>query len=464
MMNHKVPFVLYALLAAAVMLAGCVPQTHQIPALQTVSGRVWETPVFLPISCWMETPEDIEVSCGYVLVPEDRSLPLSGENTIQIAVAVYHSTAKEPARDPVLYQVGGPGGHMLWIAPYIYDRVIAPFLDSRDLILFDPRGTGFSLPALECQEGEEPGECIRRLAAEGRNPYAYNSSSMAADLQDIRMALGYDQWNLVGESYGTHVAQIAMREQPEGLRSVVLDSVVPVAIPTLAESPAVMAFKRLLARCQSDPDCHRNYPNLSQQLEQATSRLNQKPVKLDVTTYIEEQQAILTGERLQIMIVHAMYESENAARLPEAISDTAAGSDYSFWQDIVRWEWTIHQLVSQGVYFSVSCGDGKISDCVGWPLAIELVPVESNIPVLILSGEFDPVTPLEYGRAVSEHLPNSFVFEFPGMGHWINNSGHACEEAIISDFLADPHRRPDAGCIDQIKVVFPSPEITYQSQ
>jgi pimeloyl-ACP methyl ester carboxylesterase len=385
-------------------------------------------------------------------------MPLSEDNTIRIAVAIFHSTAKKPARDPVLYQVGGPGGHMLRVVPYIYDRVIAQFLKSRDLILFDPRGTGYSQPALECKDGEDPGDCIRRLTSEGRNVYAYNSSSMAADLQDIRQALGFDQWNLVGESYGTHVAQIAMLEQPDGLRSVILDSVVPVAIPKMPESSVQNAFKRLLARCESDPTCRLNYPHLSQQLEQAIIQLNQNPVELDVSTYIEQQPVMLTGERMKEMIFHALYETENAARLPKAIADTAAGSDYNFWHEIVRWEWTIRQLVSQGAYFSVSCGDGKILDCVGWPLAIEVEPVRSDIPVLILSGEFDPTTPVEYGHAVAEHLPSSYVFDFPGMGHWINYSTHPCEEVIIADFLRDPHRRPNASCIDGIKVVFPSPD------
>jgi pimeloyl-ACP methyl ester carboxylesterase len=460
MMKDKMRVTVF-LVMAVIMLASCNPKSNTQASIGEKIGQAKQAPAFLSHSCWMETPENIKVICGYVVVPEDRSLPLTEKNSIRIAVAVYHSSAKNPAPDPVLYQVGGPGGYMLWVAPHIYDRVIAPFLETRDLILFDPRGTGFSLPALECKDGEEPGDCIRRLTAEGRNTYAYNSSSMAADLQDIRLALGYDQWNLVGESYGTHVAQIAMREQPEGLRSVVLDSVVPVTIPTLSESTGVVALKRLLVRCESDSDCRRNYPNLSQQLEQAISRLNQSPVSLEVTTFIEDQQLLLTGERMKVMIVHAMYESQNAARLPQAISNAAAGSDYSFWYEIVRWEWMIHQLVSQGVYFSVSCGDGKIKDCTGWPLAIELEPVESNIPVLILNGEFDPVTPVEYGHAVAEHLPNSFVFDFPGMGHWINNSGHPCEEAIISDFLANPQNLPDAGCIDQIKVVFSYPELTH---
>lgn len=153
-------------------------------------------PVFEPVDCWFEIPGEANVTCGYVKVPEDQSKPITPENTIRLAVAVFHSSSESPAPDPVVYQIGGPGGHMLGLVSYIYEKVIAPFLKTRDLILFDSRGTGFSQPALECKDGEELAECGQHLSAEGRNLYAYNSISMVKDLLDLRAALGYDQWNI----------------------------------------------------------------------------------------------------------------------------------------------------------------------------------------------------------------------------------------------------------------------------
>jgi pimeloyl-ACP methyl ester carboxylesterase len=412
-------FFFFTLIAAflAAPLNGCIQHKHaDSTILASVEGRLWESPVFIPRACWFEIPERAKVSCGYVIVQEDRSQMISPSNAILLAVAIFHSSAAHPAPDPIVYQVGGPGGHMLAIVPYIYDKVIAPFLESRDLILFDPRGTGYSQPALECSRDEEPGDCIRRHFSEGRNMHAYNSSSSAADLQDIRSALGYDEWNLLGESYGTHVAQIAIREQPEGLRSVILDSVVPVVKPQLpnGETSFETAFHRLISRCKSDPDCRRNYPDLDNQFARAVMRLNSAPVKLFVDAYGKQQVVTLTGERMKEMVFHALYETDITLKLPQAITCAADGGDYNFFHDIVRWEYVIEQISSQGVYWSVLCGDGKLSDCVGWPLAIEVEPVQSDLPVLILSGEFDPVTPVEYGHVVAEHLPKSFVFDFPG--------------------------------------------------
>ncbi|RPI33997.1 MAG: alpha/beta fold hydrolase [Chloroflexota bacterium] len=417
------------------------PESHSMGAQQ---------PLLDEVDCWFEIPNGAQITCGYLNVPEDRSLEMTPENTIRLAVAIFRSRSESPAPDPVVYQVGGPGGHLLNIVPYIYEKVFAPFLATRDLILLDPRGAGYSQPALECSDGEEAGNCVRRLFAEGNNLYVYNSSSMAADLQELRKALGYDRWNLLGQSYGTHVAQIVLREQPEGLRSVILDSVVPVVLPALpgGMDSYELALDHLLRRCEQDQACKAAYPDLESKLDEAVERLNTQPVTLTVDAHGEEKAVLVTGERMVQMLKEALYEVDLIPSIPYAITAAAEGSNYEFWSEMVRWEATIDILLSSGAYWAIQCGDAKLGSlCEDWPAAIELAPVTSDIPVLVMSGEFDPVTPPEFGQAVARSLPNSYVFEFPGMGHWVNGTGHPCQIAMNQAFLEDPGSAPEAGCM-----------------
>ena len=205
--------------------------------------------------------------CGYLIVPEDRSDPDS--QPISLHVAVFTSESEEPAPDPIVYLEGGPGGHALEIVPFIFEDRIAPFLTNRHFIVFDQRVVGYSEPNLDCPElialthetldqqlsveEQRAGglsaslACRDRLIGEGVNLKAYTSAENAADLNALRQALGYEEWNLYGISYGTRLALTAMRDHPEGIRSVVLDSAYPlqVDLPTSLLSNADRAFSQL---------------------------------------------------------------------------------------------------------------------------------------------------------------------------------------------------------------------------
>ena len=148
----------------------------------------------------------------------------------------------------------------------------------------------------------------------------------------------------------------------------------------------------------------------------------------------------------------ALYETELIPALPYAITAAAHGSDYSFWNRVVCWETVIDLLLSQGAHWAIQCSDGNLgSMCEDWPIVVEQTRASSDIPVLILNGEFDPVTPLEYGHSVADGFSQSYVFDFPGMGHWVNGTGHPCQIEIIQDFLNNPSRPPDASCLTEMQ-------------
>ena len=77
-------------------------------------------------------------------------------------------------------------------------------------------------------------------------------------------------------------------------------------------------------------------------------------------------------------------------------------------------------------------------------------PVVSDVPTLILAGEYDPLTPPAYAEIAGRTLRNSSWFEFPGIGHAVVPTS-PCAHAMMIDFLAAPALTPDASCIADLR-------------
>ncbi|MGA9350189.1 MAG: alpha/beta fold hydrolase, partial [Anaerolineae bacterium] len=217
----------------------------------TIEPTPTEEPSIEPVAtfeeapCPFDVPEDAPVVCGFVVVPEDHNDPAGP--TIRLAVAVLKDQSENHQPDPVILLSGGPGEKTVHNAAALA-QLLAPVHPNRDLIIFDQRGVGLSEPALECPEFvqavfdllDEPDPdialqtifdavmaCRDRLVSEGYNLTMYNTVQNAADVNAIRFALGYDQVNLWGGSYGSLLAQATMRDHPEGIRSVAIVSILP---------------------------------------------------------------------------------------------------------------------------------------------------------------------------------------------------------------------------------------------
>jgi pimeloyl-ACP methyl ester carboxylesterase len=151
------------------------------------------------------------------------------------------------------------------------------------------------------------------------------------------------------------------------------------------------------------------------------------------------------------MLFEAMYEAPMIPYIPSAIYSASEGRNHELWKSVLLWESVIEVLLIRGANLAVSCSDGRLPDeCGDWPVAIDLNPVSSTLPVLVLNGEFDSVTPLESGHHVAETLPRSFIYVFPGLGHWVNGSGHPCQMSVIQEFLEDPHHPPAVECMTEM--------------
>jgi len=461
-------------------------------------------------------PERLKAECGYLTVPESRSASsgnFPGNRTLRIYVTIVKSLNENPSLDHIVFLYGGPGGNSGGIlkglgAPEVQDLL----LSQSDFIVFDHRGTGFSEPALfapkvdplwsdaflkDIDADERAGRFVEamlqaraRYVSEGINLAAINTPEIAADLNDLRLALGYEKLNLWGVSYGTRPALAAMRDYPEGIRSVILDSTVPIQVSQYIEAipNASYAFNLLFDSVSADPQANAAYPDLKSIFYEVFERINKAPVVIPAKHPMTNHQIKfrLTGEVFIGIFCIGFYSSEAISKMPSRIYQ-AYRNDY---RELA--ETLIGQLDhpssdlpgrSQGMYYSVNCCDDKVTAKTGdeiikhaqkypemssLPLTefalgrhitdiaekwgarkagpAEYEAVKSDIPTLILAGEFDQNTPSHWGKLAGRTLPNSHYIEFPGIGHGVINQG-VCVLAVMKVFFDHPFSRPDDTCV-----------------
>lgn len=461
-------------------------------------------------ACDFDVPAGVDIDCGTLPVPADRDDPDAGE--IELAFGIVRSTADDPAEDPVVYLSGGPGQSTLELVPQAFGQLYEPLTANRDLVLVDQRGTGLTEPSLACEEysswvEESLGsdlptaeleaqalqsidECRQRLLDEGVDFADYNSAASAADLEDLRVALGYDEWNLYGISYGTRLAQTAMRDHPEGIRSVVLDAAYPVDAALYEETPgnAVRAMEALFAACADDPACAARYPDLAQKFQDLVGRLNASPAPITVVdlTSGERLEDRLDGDSLVGFLFQTLYSTELVAHLPEIIT-AADGGEFGTVGLLLGAQSQQLDLVSVGQQLAVQCqeevpfssredvagaaaehplvqgffeaaptlGPGIFDVCDSWdagePGDGADDPVSSDIPALVLAGDLDPITPPRWGKELAAELTNGFFVLFPFTGHGSLPS-HDCAVRIAEEFLDDPGSEPATDCLEDIGV------------
>ena len=463
--------------------------------------------------------EGVTVECGYLVVPENRADPES--DTIRLAVAILHPPGGASEPDPIIYLSGGPGASDLEFLFLSFDLAFAPVLATgRDLIVLDQRGVGRSDPALDCPavaelslelldweidgkvlDDDEAGElfldtvaaCEEDLSAVA-DLTAYNTASNAADINDLRLALGYDQVNLWGASYGTRLALGVMRDYPEGLRSVVLDSVYPPDVDLYMELPAnaVRAFDMLFAGCAADAACSTAFPELEWVFFDTVERLNETPGAYEVTNALtgDDYDVLIDGDTLVALLFGFLYHTDVIPSLPQIIYDVSEGN-FDMVSLIQGSLMARREAVSMGMQLSVQCNEeyafnsleeyeamladyprlqGFLEDalvgkpgfavCERWDSGragpIENKAVVSNVPTLVMAGEFDPITPPAWARHAAETLSNSTVVEYAGVGHGAGVV-EGCPRDMLLAFLNDPTGTLDDTCVTEMGMQFVVP-------
>jgi len=434
--------------------------------------------------------EGQNVKCGFLTVPEDRSLPKSP--TMRLAVAIFQTPSSQRDPDPVLFLSGGPGNALLQTkGPTLNTGNLAYQLQNRDLILFDQRGTGYSQPSLRCLDSEDvlaltdDRACHDRLVKSGINLNAFTTLEDAADVHDLVRALGYQQVNLQGVSYGTRLALTVMRLFPGDLRSVILDSTLPPQANLVADSPhaTIRAFDVLFHGCEADPHCNATYPHLQAIFYHLVTDLNRSPITFQATSQTGKSVTVhFTGNNLVLWLRQSLYFTWFIPQLPAVIFQIR-NHDYTQLASI--YGNSINETMSWGLYFSVECGEDvafttqhalqtsvqglppqaqpalldisllQFSVCQVWGVkpvpAVQKEPVTSTISTLILQGEYDPVTPPANGMLAAQRLSKGYFLLFPGVGHAVLASNASnCPTDIMNAFWDKPAEKPNANCISNM--------------
>lgn len=466
------------------------------------------TPRFEPGPC-PETPEPIPAletaECGHLIVPENRANPTG--RTIRLAVAIVAAQSPTPEPDPIVFMTGGPGAAAILDTPFLVEAGVNR---NRDLIIMAQRGSLYTEPELSCPELDAyyarqvslvydarstartqalaAKACRDRLVAQGIDLGAYNTPENAQDFADLRQVLGIDEWNVYGYSYGSDLALSFLRDHPEGIRSVIVDSVVPPNVVNLpwTWSSAHEGITTIFDACAAEPDCDAAYPNLLEVFTQLVRRLEARPIVARVAPPQggPPVEVILDGGTLVNVLVgnaikppdvpRAIYELARgdaqrwlAVRaagsvLPE-LSEQAQGMTQSFvcqeWApfgtttDILLAGRSEFPLFPESVLRNAPQLPFEHEICRVWKVptgvASQRVRVVSDVPTLVISGTFDAKTGARWGAYAAEGLSRSTYVKINGIGHWVVVQS-PCAQDIFQSFLDAP-LSPDTACAAETK-------------
>lgn len=431
----------------------------------------------------------LAAECGRLAVPLD---PQAADGpTIDLALALIPARRKRAEPDPVVFFAGGPGQSALESFPYLA-RAFRRVLDHRHVLLIDQRGTGQSAP-LHCPLPDpddplaEPSDSatLRRLAEECRaslahDPRFFATQSAVEDVERVRQAIGAAQLNLVGISYGTRVAQQYAKRYPERVRSLLLDGIVPPDLILGSEHGRNLdaAIEAMIARCRNDAECSARFPDVRGDLDALRIELTAHPrtVRLRHPRSGERIERRLTLGTLALLVRMYSYGPETIALLPLVLHQARSGDVEPLLAQAITIAEQMRSAIAHGMQLSVICtedapalgaavsaeadsllGTSLIdlmqAQCAVWPTLPAAAdmhrPMTSTIPALLLSGEFDPVTPPRYGERAVTQFERGRHLVVPGQGHGVLMRG--CVPRLIERFLVelDPAGL-DADCLARL--------------
>ena len=465
-------FMYFKRLSVITLFSGCFLLTPTIAFAQAGEGE----PGLKLETCELVvpgTPLSTVGECGWMNAAENPDEP--GGRQIRVRVARIPAHGRTPEPDPLVFFAGGPGQSATESWPIIAGA-LKKVNESRDILLVDQRGTGQSNP-LKCPEAElekalatdwddlarTTRECLESLDGD---PRFYTTTIAMYDVDAAREALGYETVNLYGGSYGTRAAQVYLRLFPERVRTAVLDGVVPQTLALGTEHAAKLdqAIYRVLEGCESDPLCRENFPDSAGKLAMLIQKLEENPVDITVEhpTTGEVFPMTFNREVLSSSLRFLTYSSDTQAMLPLLIHEAAVEQNFErLASQLLIAATGLQQSISQGMELSVMCAEDyplypenpspnsylmgdMLEKAVGiqcgiWPRGPVPEnfhePVTADVPVLLLSGELDPVTPPEYADRVAVHFPNSRHLVAPGQGHIATTRG--CMGKIVSEFIIE---------------------------
>jgi pimeloyl-ACP methyl ester carboxylesterase len=484
-----------------------------------------ELPQLEEADCFVSPPAELgdeqEVECGYLIVPERRRTAAQGDTpegapeddeaqTIQVAYMRYRTAAEEPG-EPLVLLAGGPGDSGI-VGMAEGGWLLETLLLTRDVIALDQRGTGFSVPSLNCLEWydtledlpisqypeNEAAGCRDYWVEQGVALDAYSTAASAADVSDLITALGYERATLLGVSYGSKLALMVMRLYPERVAAAILDGAAPVEINQEEEHVDKIndAFEQVFAMCEADQACAALYPGLRSRFYALVAELDADPANLTLGEGEDSWEEPLQGLGLvNSLYIHLFAGPAAVAEFPYRVAQVELG-DYTYLTALLNELTTVDPLAGDGLYNTIHCAEevllttpeallesiepyprlnaslevmgvewltSAFDDCESWgvqPAEQELAEATtSDIPTLILQGGLDFQTPFGWARQAQAALSNSTLVYLPNVGH-VTSFGDYCAASLVAQFAADPAGGLDTSCLALLPAInFYAPEL-----
>lgn len=416
----------------------------------------------------------IAARCAEFVRPLDPANPDAGD--ITLSVAVVPALSLEPAGDPLVPVAGGPGQSTIefyagWASAF--ERV----RQHRDIVLLDQRGTGDSAPMVcdidddvvdgkysEQETLQVTEQCLQLLP---HDPRFFTTSVAVQDLEALRTALGYSAFNMYGISYGTRVAQHYARRYPEATRTVILDGVVPPQLPLGPDiaTQSQIAVDNVFARCSEDAACSARFDDVAGDFEVLRGALAESPVAVEYQhpETGERQVTDFTADHMAGAVRLLLYNPRTVALLPLVISEAANGNFIPLAAQFDMVVSSLAEALNIGMHNAVLCTedapfidwDGLDTEainksyigplqldsihtmCSVWPKGVLddnlRTPLATDLPVLLLSGTADPITPPHFAEMAATGLSNSWHIIGEDQGHGLAAVG--CMPRVIGEFV-----------------------------
>jgi pimeloyl-ACP methyl ester carboxylesterase len=419
--------------------------------------------------------------------PANSASPL-----LELFVAVVPALSLEPEPDPFVPIAGGPGqaSSDFYAA---YQGAFEKVRRNRDIVLLDQRGTGQSA-VMNCEADEDiiegrfsreqtlavTQECLEQLP---HDPRFFTTSVAVGDLEALREALGYTQFNLYGISYGSRVAQHFVRRYPQSTRSVILDGVVP---PQMALGPAIAveaqnALDAIFDRCAESAACAERFPDIRDDFTMLRAELDDEPVTITLPDPLtgEPEELIFGPQEMAAALRLLSYHPNSVAVMPMLIDEAISGNYAPLASQFMMISENVSDAMSIGMHNAVVCTedapyfageqigrdaldatyigplqlDALETICSVWPAGVLdedfKTPLASALPVLLLSGEADPVTPPRYAELAAIDLDNARLLTGRKQGH--GQAPRGCMPDLIAEFVETANGHDlDAGCFDRV--------------
>ena len=433
-----------------------------------------------------------ELLCGRLQVFEDRKARAG--RTIDLNIVVLPAFDQKTKAEPVFDLAGGPGVASTGGATF-YATQGKEYRRRHDVVLVDQRGTGnsnrLSIPQEKTPESDlremYPVDYVMRMRdalQQHADLTQYTTSIAMDDLDDVRAWLGYDRINLFGLSYGTRAALVYLRQHPEHVRTITLLGVAPtyLRMPMYHAQAAERAMNLLLEQCEHDAKCHEAFPQIRgdwmkvlADLQAAPARVQYNPPGDKSTPVTVEIQRDVFAEKIR----NFLYGRDKASQVPLIVHEAANENFAPFLRRTIGP--SIPDMIADGMYLCVTCAEDvpfidqteaeklnadnpfgnyrvfqQTRACGMWPHgdipADFREPVRSNVPALIFSGNFDPVTPPRRGEEVARYLSNSRHVIVPQAAHGVDGLTNTdCLDKIILEFIEKADAKDlDVSCIDRM--------------